>query len=158
MKKMISFAGLALSLALTASPSIGQELSEPRTYLGPAPVVGAWSFESARYREDTCVMSGNMNIRATDTQNVFRCSFTAIEDCDGEDKWVVEQTCEANLSDGKLAIRSTILNFLQAKEFTDSYAPDHFALSVVNRAFMTGTLVSAVIAPIEFRREAGNVS
>ena len=158
MKQILCFAGLALSLVLTAAPSEGQADSERKTYLGPSPVVGSWKFETARYREDACVMSGNMHIRPTESQTDFNCSFTAVEDCVGEDKWIVEQTCEANLANGKLAIRSTIVNFIEAEAFTDSYAPDHFALSVISREFMTGKLVSAVVAPIEFRREADNVS
>ena len=162
MKRLIFYTFATLLLALTAFPSNGQDSGEDKTeretFVGPPPVVGSWKFQSSRYRADSCVMSGNMYIRQTSSANVFKCSFTAIEDCDGQDKWVVEQTCEATLGDGRLGIKSEIVNFLQAKEFTASYAPDHFALTVDNRELMTGSLVSAVVAPVEFRRQADNLS
>lgn len=130
----------------------------PRTYIGPSPIIGAWSFKSAPYRQESCTMSGNMNIQPTSSPNIFKCSFTATEECVGQDKWVVEQTCQAINREGRLSIESTIVNFLEAKPLTDSYQPDHFALNVVSRELMTGSLISAISAPIEFRRNAENVS
>ena len=103
-------------------------------------------------------MSGNMSIRPTNNSEVFSCSFTAVEDCQGQDKWVVEQTCKAVSRDGRVSIKSSIVNFLEAKAYTASYAPDHFALNVVSKELMTGSLVSAVTAAVEFRRDADNVS
>jgi hypothetical protein len=143
---------------ITAVPAPAQEDENARTYVGPSSIVGAWSFRSAPYRGDACIMSGHMNIRPTTSPGIFSCSFTASEECAGQDKWVVEQTCKAISREGRLSIESKIVNFLEAKQFTQSYAPDHFALTIVNRELMTGSLVSAVSAPIEFRREVENVS
>jgi len=60
--------------------------------------------------------------------------------------------------DGQLSIKSSIENFLEAKEFTDSYVPDNFSLQVESRERMSGLLVSAVSAPVEFRRKPDNLS
>jgi len=156
MKRLISLVACALTVALGPVPTSAQERSE--TFIGPSPVVGAWSFRTAPYRGDICVMSGHMNIRPTDNSEVFSCSFTAVEECVGQDKWVVEQTCKAVSREGRLSIKSTIVNFLESKEFTSSYAPDHFGLTVVSKELMTGALISAVTAPVEFHRTADNVS
>ena len=103
-------------------------------------------------------MSGHMNIRPTATAGVFACNFTAREDCTGQDTWIVEQSCKAVNRDGQLSIKSNIENFLESKEFTDSYEPDNFSLQVESRERMSGLLVSAVTAPIEFRRKPDNLS
>lgn len=158
MTRLRSLSSLTLLFAFVATPVYAQEQGEPGTFIGPSPIIGSWSFHSAPYREGTCIMSGNMSIRPTSSREIFSCSFTAVEDCEGQDKWVVEQTCKAINREGRLTIKSTIVNFLEAKAFTDSYAPDHFSLDVVSKELMTGALISAVTAPVEFRRDADNVS
>jgi len=156
MKRLTCLALGAFATALIAVPTSAQEESD--TFIGRSPVVGSWSFRTAPYRGDACVMSGNMNIRSTEKPNVFACSFTAVEECTGQDKWVVEQTCKAVNRDGEVSIKSQIVNFLESKEYTASYVPDHFGLTLVSRELMTGALISAVSAPVEFRRVADNLS
>ena len=156
MKRLISLAACAITAMFGIMPASAQDGND--TFIGPSPIVGAWSFRTAPYRDGVCVMSGNMHIRPTGNSEVFSCSFTAVEECPGQDKWVVEQTCKAVNRDGRLSIKSTIVNFLESKEFTASYVPDHFGLTVVNRELMTGSLISAVTAPVEFHRDADNVS
>lgn len=158
MKPLICLASTALFASLIAISSPAQAQSDEDIFLGEAAIVGSWSFQTAPYRGETCVMSGNMNVQPTSSPDVFTCSFTATEECQGQDAWVVEQTCKAISRDGRVSIKSTIVNFLESKEFTGSYVPDHFALNLVSRELMTGSLVSAVTAPIEFRRNAENVS
>jgi len=157
MKRLICLSLGALTTALVAMPASTQQRSGD-TFIAPSPIVGSWSFQTAPYRGEACVMSGNMNIRPTENSEVFACSFTAIEECTGQDKWVVEQTCKAVNRDGEVSIKSQIVNFLESKEYTASYVPDHFGLTLVNRELMTGALISAVSAPVEFRRIADNLS
>jgi len=156
MKRMLSLASLALCAVLL--PFSANTQSEAPGFTSPSPVIGSWSFESSRYRGGTCVMSGHMNIRPTATAGVYACNFTAIEDCTGQDTWIVEQSCKAVNRDGRLSIKSNIENFLESKEITDSYVPDNFSLEVESRERMSGSLVSAVIAPVEFRRKPDNLS
>lgn len=146
----------AFAAALIAVPTSAQEDSD--TYISRSPIAGSWTFRTTPYRGGSCVMSGNMNIRATENTNVFACSFTAVEECTGQDKWVVEQTCKAVNNDGEVTIKSQIVNFLESKEYTASYVPDHFGLTLVSRELMTGALISAVSAPVEFRRIPDNLS
>lgn len=143
---------------LIGLPCYAQDQRSEETFIGQSPVVGSWSFKTTPYRQGTCKMSGNMNISPTERANMFTCSFTATEECKGQDKWVVEQTCKAVNQDGQLSIKSSIVNFLDGKEYTASYVPDHFALNIISRELMSGSLVSAVSAPVEFRRDADNVS
>ncbi len=104
-------------------------------------------------------MTGRMSIRSsTVSPNAFTCSFVSVEDCNGLDPWVVEQSCEAEKRDAELTISSRIVSFLEAKEFTGSYAPDHFVLNINSKSQMTGALISAIKAPVEFRREKENLS
>lgn len=156
MKQILYLASLALCAALL--PFNANTQSEDRSFTPPSPITGSWSFESARYRGGACVMSGHMNIRPTAKADVYACNFTALEDCTGQDTWVVEQSCKAVNRDGQLSIKSNIENFLEAKEFTDSYVPDNFSLQVESRERMSGLLVSAVSAPVEFRRKPDNLS
>lgn len=157
MNRFICLSAIIMASHLASAPPAKAQAND-KAFIGSSPIVGSWSFRTAPYHEETCVMSGNMSIRPTETADVFNCSFTAVEECTGFDKWVVEQTCKAVNQDGRLSIRSTIVNFLEAREYTESYVPDHFGLEVVSRELMTGYLISAVSAPIEFRREADNVS
>lgn len=156
MNRFIFPASAAMLLVLGVS--IPAAHSDTESFKEPSPIVGSWSFETAPYREATCVMSGNMNIQATPTPDVFNCSFTAIEACEAREKWVVEQTCKAVSVEGKVLVESSIVNFLEARDYTASYAPDHFQLQVQSRELMTGSLISAVTAPVEFRRNADNLS
>ena len=159
MKRFIHLASTALLLAFSLPFSMAQDREEqPERFVPPSSIVGAWSFETELYRGQSCKMSGNMNINPTDRPNVFNCSFTAIEDCIGQDEWVVEQTCKLVNTEGRLTVKSQIVNFLQSKEYTASYAPDHFSLQVQNRQLMTGSLISAVTAPVTFRRNPDNLS
>ena len=147
------FAGLILimsALLASANPAAAEDV--------PASISGTWAFETSDYRDGTCRMSGKMHIRPSKSQTNLTCSFTAIEECAGSDRWVVEQTCAASRRDTELSISSKIVSFLEAKEFTDSYAPDHFLLNVINKERMTGSLVSAIRAPVEFWREEENLS
>jgi len=115
MKRLFCLTAAMLTGAIIGAPASAQGGSD--TFIGPSPIVGSWSFRTVPYRQDTCVMSGNMSIRPTNNSEVFSCSFTAVEDCQ-----------------------------------------DHFALNVVSKELMTGSLVSAVTAAVEFRRDADNVS
>ncbi|MEL7129786.1 MAG: hypothetical protein AAGK23_09580 [Pseudomonadota bacterium] len=121
-------------------------------------IIGSWSFETDRYRADTCVLYGSMQVRPTAEEDIYRCTFTAVEDCDGQDRWVVEQTCRASRDGDNLAIQSTIVNFLEFEQHTENYAPDHFALAVESANKMVGTLVSAIRAKVTFERTPDTIS
>lgn len=156
MKPVTGLILLLASLLASTVPSQAQTPSD--TFIPPSPIIGSWSFQTDEYREGTCKMSGKMSIRKTSEANAFTCSFVSIEKCDGSDRWVVEQTCEVSKHDKELTISSQIVNFLEAREFTGSYAADHFVLNIASKHLMTGSLVSAVRAPVEFRRDKENLS
>ncbi len=123
-----------------------------------ARIEGSWKFQTEPYREGTCVLSGTMQIRPTETADQYNCQFTAIEDCQGQDRWVVQQTCEAARKDGRLSITSSITGFIEAEAITDAYQTDNFVLQITSSSVMDGWLVSAISAPVAFYRALDIVS
>jgi len=121
-------------------------------------ISGTWAFETERYRAGLCRLYGTLRLRPTPEDGVYRGAMTAIEDCEGEERWVVEQTNTAFAEDGQLSIQSTIVSFLEASADPQLYAPDHFALEIESANLMVGQLVSAVSAPVEFRRTTDGIS
>ncbi|MEM7663857.1 MAG: hypothetical protein AAF292_16560 [Pseudomonadota bacterium] len=121
-------------------------------------IVGAWTFETERYHAGVCRLYGTMKVRTTPEDGVYRCALTAVEDCKKQERWVVEQTCSAYRADNTLSVRSTIVSFIEADVNPENYVPDHFALEIEGPDRMIGSLVSAVIAPVEFRRTTEGIS
>ena len=93
-----------------------------------------------------------MQIRPDKDKIGVVCAFTAVEACIGEDRWVVEQTCEVEHHGDQITMRSSIINFIESDVITDTYAPDHFILKINSVDKMTGRLISAVSAAVEFIR------
>ena len=98
-------------------------------------------------------MSGQMQIRPNPQTGGLACAFTAVEACTGQDRWIVEQVCAIEQSGDQLAIRSSIINFVEADEFTGSYQPDHFSLTLASANRMVGQIISSVSASVEFTRQ-----
>ncbi|MEM9667570.1 MAG: hypothetical protein AAF950_01485 [Pseudomonadota bacterium] len=135
-----------LAVAVTA-PSLAQ-----------SDITGAWTFETERYHAGVCRLYGTMKVRTTPEDGVYRCALTAVEDCEGQDRWVVEQTCSGYRADETISVRSTIVSFIEADVNPENYVPDHFALEIESPDRMIGSLVSAIIAPVEFRRTTDGIS
>lgn len=121
-------------------------------------ITGVWSFRTERYRSGLCELYGTLRLRATPQDNVYRGAITAVEDCEGSDRWVVEQTATATRTGDELAIESTIVSFIEASANPEDYAPDHFMVRIEDTDLMTGDLVSAVSAPVTFQRTTDGVS
>lgn len=120
--------------------------------------LGNWTFQSVPYRDNTCQMSGTMQIRPDAKTGTLSCAFTAIEACIGQEQWIVQQTCSVERNGNQIAMRSSIINFIEADVFTDSYMPDHFILNVDSSTKMTGQLISTISAQVEFVKLEENVS
>ncbi|MEM8637013.1 MAG: hypothetical protein AAGF33_18770 [Pseudomonadota bacterium] len=121
-------------------------------------IIGSWTFETDRYHSGVCRLYGTMKVRTTPEDGVYRCAVTAVEDCIEQERWVVEQTCSAYRADDTLSVRSKIVSFIEADVNPENYVPDHFALEIESPNLMVGSLVSAIIAPVEFRRTTEGIS
>jgi len=154
----ISGLGLALTGFLTALGVLAPVAEGQTTLTGTDRALGNWAFQSVPYREDTCQMSGTMQIRPGAQAGELACKFTSIEACTGQDAWIVEQTCAIKEYGDQIAMQSSIINFIESDAVTNTYMPDHFLLSIESRTRMTGQLISAVSAAVEFVREQENVS
>lgn len=147
MKRLASAAGMIAALLGLSLPANAE-----------ADVSGAWSFETDRYRAGICRLYGTMRVRTTPEDGVYRCALTAVEDCEGQERWVVEQTCTAWRTGDELAVHSAIVSFIEADVNPENYVPDHFALSIESAQRMVGTLVSAITAPVVFKRTTDGIS
>lgn len=119
---------------------------------GTERAIGNWRFQSVPYRDHTCQISGTMQIRPDKQTGDLACAFTAVEACIGQDRWIVEQTCSVEKNGDQIAMRSSIINFIESDIIADTYMPDHFVLNIDSADRMSGQLISAVSAAVEFVR------
>ena len=99
-----------------------------------------------------------MRIRPDAETGGLACAFTAVEACIGEDRWIVEQVCSVQQRGNNLSMHSSIINFIEADNFTGSYAPDHFVLTIESASRMSGKIVSSISAGVVFTRQEEAVS
>ncbi|MEM7767468.1 MAG: hypothetical protein AAF253_08270 [Pseudomonadota bacterium] len=128
----------------------------------PGDVLGAWTFQTSPYRDGQCLMSGTMRLTPNPEEGVYGCELTAMEICSLWGRSLVRQSCVARRFGNQVSIRSTIEEMLETKlsheDMELSYVPDNFALTIQSAQRMFGSLVSAVSAPVEFRRAEAGIS
>lgn len=130
----------------------------------PADVLGSWAFQTTPYRNGgaQCEMSGTMYLSEAPGEGLYQCELTAIEDCTLWGRTVVRQSCQARRFGNQVSVRSSVEEMLDVEidpdEFALTYLPDNFALTVQSPSRMYGSLVSAVTAPVEFRRNEEGIS
>jgi len=121
-------------------------------------VLGNWSFQTKPYREGQCVMTGTMNLSPHPDEGLYTCEITAVEMCTMWGRSVVRQSCEARRFGNQVSVRSTIEEMIETKAPGMVYVPDNFTLTIQSHERMFGALVSAVTAPVEFRRANDGIS
>jgi len=153
------FAALACAIVLAGAPASADMAPVDGD---PTDVLGTWTFQTTPYREGQCLMSGTMRLMPAPEEGVYKCELTAMEVCSLWGRSLVRQSCTARRFGNQVSIRSTIEEMLETKladdgmEFT--YVPDNFALTIQSAQRMFGSLVSAVAAPVEFRRAESGIS
>ncbi len=151
------FVAVVCALAL-AIPAAADNAAEG----DPGDVLGTWRFQTKPYRGGQCIMSGLMHLRHAPENGIYECELTALEVCSLWGRSMVRQSCEARRFGNQVSVRSSIEEFLETKSeiegFGFNYVPDNFALTVQSAERMYGSLVSAVTAPVEFRRTEEGVS
>lgn len=121
-------------------------------------VLGNWSFQTSPYRSGQCVMTGTMHLSPHPDADRYTCELTAVEMCSMWGRSVVRQSCSATRFGNQVSIRSTIEEMLESKFEGLVYVPDNFTLTIQSSQRMFGALVSAVTAPVEFRRATDGIS
>lgn len=128
----------------------------------PDEILGVWSFKTVPYRNGQCVMTGTMRLSPSAENGLYGCELTAMEMCSVWGQAVVRQSCQARRFGNQLSIRSSVEEILDTQSHIDgfqlSYLPDNFALTVQNASRMYGSLISAISAPVEFRRTSDGIS
>ncbi|MEM9739234.1 MAG: hypothetical protein AAF829_05140 [Pseudomonadota bacterium] len=130
----------------------------------PSDILGIWSFQTQPYRDGQCIMSGTMHLShdSENQEDLYACELTALEMCSLWGQSIVRQSCQARRFGDQVSIRSEIAEVLERKgeleNFSFNYVPDNFAVTVKSPIRMYGALVSAVTAPVEFRRQVDGIS
>ncbi|MEL6244255.1 MAG: hypothetical protein AAFQ21_06115 [Pseudomonadota bacterium] len=155
MPRVMTAAIAGAALALIAGPAAADA--------DPEDVLGAWTFQTQPYRSGACSMSGTMHLSPAPEAGVYGCELTAVEECVGWGRSVVVQSCTARRFGNQVSVRSVIEQMLESKFDEDEhpglgYVPDNFALTIQDPMRMYGALISAVSAPVEFRRSVEGVS
>jgi len=152
------------ALTLAVLVSCGAFTAPAHADADPNDILGAWSFQTQPYRDGQCVMTGTMFLTddADGVDGKYDCELTALEMCSLWGQSVVRQTCEVRRFGNQVSVRSEIAEVLERKGelegFSFNYVPDNFALTVKSASRMYGALVSAVSAPVEFRRRTEGIS
>ncbi len=151
-KLLIAFCAVAIA----GLPATAEEKSDPIDMLGK------WTFATSPYINGggSCHMSGTMTVTANPEAGLYDCEVTAKEECEAWGTSVVVQTCKVRRTRNQVAVRSIIEQTLEYKMKVEglTYVPDNFALTVQSSDLMYGSLISAVNAPVEFRRSLDGIS
>lgn len=149
---------IALPVMLIAALPVSAEDSSP----DPIDMLGKWTFATRPYQNGggSCNMSGTMTVSPNPEAGLYDCEVTAVEECEAWGKSVVVQSCKVRRTRNQVAIRSVIEQTLEYKMRVEglTYIPDNFALTVQSPDLMYGSLISAVNAPVEFRRSLDGIS
>ena len=144
--------------ALIAAP--GAALAEPSP--DPIDMLGKWTFQTRPYLNGggSCNMSGSMTVTPNPEAGLYDCEVTAVEECEAWGRSVVVQSCQVRRTRNQVAIRSVIEQTIEYKMKVEglTYVPDNFALTVQSPNLMYGSLISAINAPVEFRRSLDGIS
>lgn len=124
----------------------------------PTDLLGSWTFQTKPYHQGRCVMTGTMRLSSAPEAGIYGCELTAVEVCTMWGRSVVLQSCNARRFGDQVSIRSEITEMLESKTEGLNYVPDNFTLTVQDATRMFGALVSAAIAPVEFRRSEVGIS
>ena len=146
---------LLATLALAAPMASAQQSSVP---VDQTDVLGNWTFQTKAYRGGQCLMTGSMRLSSHPEEGLYNCEITAVEVCSLWGRSVVLQSCAARRFGNQVSVRSSIDEMLE-KDFEGLiYVPDNFTLTIQSSERMFGALVSAVTAPVEFRRSVEGIS
>ncbi|MBI1398776.1 hypothetical protein [Hyphomonas sp.] len=152
LKPALGLLFLALAASFPASAVKG------KTDTDKSDVLGNWSFQTRPYRDGQCVMTGTMNLSPHPDEGRYSCEITAVEMCTMWGRSVVRQSCDARRFGNQVSVRSTIEEMIESKAPDLLYVPDNFTLTIQSHERMFGALVSAVTAPVEFRRANDGIS
>lgn len=147
-----TLAALLAAAVLGAAPAFANEDADETD------VLGSWSFQTKPYRSGECVMSGTMHLSPHPEAGRYSCELTAVEMCTMWGRSVVRQSCDVRRFGNQVSVRSTIEEMLESKVEGLVYVPDNFTLTIQSSTRMFGALVSAVTAPVEFRRANDGIS
>ncbi len=145
-----SFLALIGSSAMSFStPSFADDLAAHD-------ISGSWVFETGKYNQGACHITGIMTIAPSDVPRQYTCEFTTFEKCTGVTGLYgeIEQVCTLRVQGNQAAFVSQISNIAEQRPYAYDYAPDDWRLTIQSGDEMTGTLESASRAYVKFMRKA----
>jgi len=115
---------------------------------------GQWSFKA--WTGDGCSFTGNATlVPPANSEEPYACELTARQVCTDRE-WIVCQTCTATRKGNRVAIKSSISEFIS--EPSESYLPDDFLLTIDTSKRMFGALYSYGVYKAVWTREIGDIS
>jgi len=161
MARQIAAAVFALMSCMAIGSGAAMADTDPNAG-DPRDVLGVWTFQTQPYRDGSCRMTGRMHLSSDPENGVYGCELTALEVCSLWGQSVVRQSRTERRFGNQVSVRSQVEEILESKSeiegFVLNYVPDNFALTVQSSERMYGALVSAVTAPVEFRRSEEGMS
>lgn len=142
---------LVATFAALTAPVAAQETASPSVN-----IAGAWAFETGPYNA-ACRIHGAMMIYPGDTRDTYTCKFTTFEDCPTLSA-EVEQACDVRVMGDRVEMDAWITNIVRQEPGEYGYAPDSWRLVIRSQDEMAGTLKSASIAEVIFRRRSVPIS
>lgn len=120
-------------------------------------ISGSWVFETGKYNQGACHITGIMTIAPSDVPRQYTCEFTTFEKCTGL-YGEIEQVCTLRVQGDQAAFVSQISNIAEQQPYAYDYAPDDWRLTIQSDDEMTGTLESASRAYVKFMRKSAPTS
>ncbi len=143
----------ALCSAVAIAGAHAETAASPQT----TDITGAWMFETAPLSNGACVLSGVMDIAASEHADTYSCGFSVDQFCHGGVHYHARQSCHAQMLHGALLITSRV-DSVEPAEVTPFYYRDNFVLRDVSGEEMHGDLVSLQTVSVKFWRGSDAIS
>jgi hypothetical protein len=126
LKRLAAMFGCAVALT-AAMPAFADDLT------------GDWLFDTSKFAEDDCQISGRITFKETSIKNTYSCKFESEQICgpiNGNLYIRVQQSCTAQRTGKQIAIKTVVDKVLERRPKVDpqlalqSYLADNFILQM----------------------------
>jgi hypothetical protein len=130
----------------------------------PPPIEGQWKFETGKFRDGNCTISGSIVFVKQTNSQAYSCSFASHLACGAAPVSIfdVKQACTATYSNGEFAIVSEVKEIVRryqgAYPLGTVYRPDDFYVRPQPNGDLTGKFSSVSTSTVRFWREGDLVS
>lgn len=122
MKRLAAIIGCAAALT-AAMPAFADDLT------------GDWLFDTSKFADNDCQISGRITFKATPIKNTYTCRFESEQICGklNFDLYIrVQQSCTAQRTGKQIAIKTVVDKILEVRppDYPTNYLADNFILQM----------------------------